>query len=77
MKIERVHDKELALWFIAKGCTLDEANCFADETIREIEFAKDYEVYQEERLGNLIIGKKVEVSKHFIGATNEEAAILS
>jgi hypothetical protein len=77
MKIERVHDKELALWFIAKGCTLDEANCFADETIREIEFAKDYEVYQEERLGNLIIGKKVEVSKRFIGATNEEAAILS
>jgi hypothetical protein len=77
MKIERVHDKELALWFIAKGCTLDEANCFADETIREIEFAKDYEVYQEERLGNLIIGKKVEVSKRFIGATNEAAAILS
>jgi len=28
---------------IAKGCTLDEANCFADETIREIENAKDYE----------------------------------
>jgi hypothetical protein len=47
----------LALWFIAKGCTLDEANCFAEETIREIEFAKDYEVYQDERLGNLIIGK--------------------
>jgi hypothetical protein len=56
---------------------LDEANCFADKTIREIEFAKDYEVYQEERLGNLIIGKKVEVSKRFIGATNEAAAILS
>jgi len=56
---------------------LDEANCFAEETIREIEFAKDYEVYQEERLGNLIIGQKVEVSKRFIGATKEEAAILS
>jgi hypothetical protein len=40
---------------IAKGCTLDEANCFAEETIREIEFAKDYEVYQDERLRNLII----------------------
>ena len=77
MKTEGVQDKELTLWFIAKGCTLDEANCFADETIREIEFAKDYEVYQEERLGNLIIGKKVEVSKRFIGATNEGAAILS
>jgi hypothetical protein len=77
MKLEGVHDKELALWFIAKGCTLDEANCFADETIREIEFAKDYEVYQDERLGNSIIGQKVEVSKRFIGATNEEAAILS
>ena len=77
MKIEGVHDKELALWFIAKGCTLDEANCFADETIREIEFAKDYEVYQDERLGNLIIGEKVEVSKRFISATNEVAEILS
>jgi hypothetical protein len=77
MKTEGVQDKELALWFIAKGCTLDEANCFADETIREIEFVKDYEVYQEERLGNVIIGKKVEVSKRFIGATNEAAEILS
>jgi len=77
MKIQEVQDKELALWFMAKGCTLDEANCFVDETIREIENVKDYEVYQEERLGNLIIGKKVEVSKRFIGATNEEAAILS
>ena len=77
MKTEGVQDKELALWFIAKGCTLDEANCFADETIREIEFTKDYEVYQEERLGNLIMGKKVEVSNLFIGATNEAAAILS
>jgi hypothetical protein len=77
MKTLGVQDKELALWFIAKGCTLDEANCFADETIREIEFAKDYELYQEERLGNLIIGKKVEVSKLFIGATNEAAEILS
>jgi hypothetical protein len=77
MKTLGVQDKELALWFIAKGCTLDEANCFADETIREIEFAKDYEVYQEEQLGNIIIGKKVEVSKLFIGATNEAAEILS
>jgi hypothetical protein len=77
MKTEGVQDKELALWFIAKGCTLDEANCFADETIREIEFAKDYEVYQEERLGNVFIGKKVEVSKRFISATNEAAEILS
>lgn len=77
MKIQGVHDKELALWFMAKGCTLDEANCFADETIHEIDFAKDYEVYQDERLGNLIIDKKVEVSKRFIGATNQEAAILS
>jgi hypothetical protein len=77
MKTLGVQDKELALWFIAKGCTLDEANCFADETIREIEFVKDYEVYQEERLGNVIIGKKVEVSKRFIGATNEAAAISS
>ena len=77
MKREGVQDKELALWFIAKGCTLDEANYFAEETIREIEFAKDYEVYQEERLGNLIIGQKVEVPKRFIGATNEAAEILS
>ena len=77
MKTEGVQDKELALWFIAKGCTLDEANCFADETIREIEYTKDYEVYQDERLGNLIIGQKVEVLKRFIGATNEGAAILS
>jgi hypothetical protein len=77
MKTEGVRDKELALWFIAKGCTLDEANCFADETIREIDFTKDYEVYQEERLGNVIIGKKVEVSKRFIGAMNEAAAISS
>jgi|GEM_PF-1788393 len=75
MKIDGIRDKELALWFIAKGCTLDEANCFADETIREIEYTKDYEVYQEERLGNLIIGKKVEVSKSFMGATNEEAVL--
>jgi hypothetical protein len=77
MKKEGVHDKELALWFIAKGCTLDEANCFVDETNREIEFAKDYEVYQDERLGNLSFGHKVEVSKRFIGATNEGAAIIS
>jgi hypothetical protein len=77
MKIEGVHDKELTLWFIAKGCTLDEANCFADETIREIDFAKDYEVYQDERLGNSSFGQKVEVSKRFIGATNEGAAIIS
>jgi hypothetical protein len=77
MKTEGVQDKKLALWFIAKGCTLDEANCFADETIREIEFTKDHEVYQEERLGNLIIGKKVEVSKLFVGATNEAAEIVS
>ena len=77
MKIQMVHDKELALWFIAKGCTLDEANCFSEETIHEIEFVKYYEVYQDERLGNSIIGKKVEVSKRFIGATNQEAAILS
>ena len=77
MKTEGVQDKELALWFIAKGCTLDEANCFADETIREIEFVKEYEVYLEERLGNVIIGKKGEISKRFIGATNQEAAILS
>jgi len=77
MKREGVHDKELALWFIAKGCTLDEANCFADETIRDIEFSKEYEVYQDERLGNLIIGKKVEVSKLFIGDTKEAAAIFS
>jgi hypothetical protein len=77
MKIDGVHDKELALWFIAKGCTLDEANCFADETIREIEFAKDYEVYQDEQLGNSSFGQKVEVSKRFIQATNEGAAILS
>ncbi len=77
MKIQGVHDKDLALWFISKGCTLDEANCFADETIREIEFAKDYEVYQDEGLGNLIMGQKVGVSKRFIGATNQEAAILS
>ena len=76
MKIKGVQDKELALWFIAKGCTLDEANCFADETIREIEFAKDYELYQDERLGNSS-GQKVEVSKRFIGATNEGAAIIS
>jgi len=75
MKIEGVHDKKLALWFIAKGCTLDEANCFADETIREIEFAKDYEVYQDERLGNSSFGQKVEVSKRFIAATNEGVAI--
>jgi hypothetical protein len=77
MKIEGVHDIELTLWFIAKGCTLDEANSYADETIREIEFAKDYEVYQDERLGNSSLGQKVEVSKRFIGATNEGAAILS
>jgi hypothetical protein len=77
MKKEGVHDKELALWFIAKGCTLDEANCFADETIREIEYAKDYEVYQDERLGNSSFDNKVEVSKRFIQATNEGAAIIS
>jgi len=45
---------------------LDEANCFSLETIHEIEFVKYYEVYQDERLGNLIIGEKVEVSKRFI-----------
>ena len=77
MKKEGVHDKELALWYIAKGCTLDEANCFADETIREIEFAKDYEVYQDERLENSSLGQKVAVSKRFIGVTNEGAAISS
>lgn len=77
MKIEGIRDKELALWFIAKGCTLDEANCFADETIREIEYAIYYEVYQDERLGNVIIGKKVEASKCFTSATDEGAAILS
>ena len=75
MKIEGVHNKELALWFIAKGCTLDEANCLADETIREIEFYKEYQAYQDERLSSF--GQKVEVSKRFIGATNEGAAILS
>ena len=74
---EGVQDKELALWFIAKGCTLDEANCFAEETIREIEYTKDYEVYQDERLGNSSFNQKVEISKRFIQATNEGAAILS
>jgi len=77
MKKEGVQDKELALWFIAKGCTLDEANCFAEETIREIEYTKDYEVYQDERLGNSSFDQKVEVSKRFIQATNEGAAVLS
>jgi hypothetical protein len=77
MKIQGVRDKELVLWFIAKGCTLDEANCFADETIREIEFAKDYEAYQDDRLGNSSSVQKVEVPKRFIAATNEGAAILS
>jgi hypothetical protein len=77
MKKEGVHDKELALWFIAKGCDLDEANYFADETIREIEFAKYYEAYQIERLENSSFEQKVEVSKRFIGATNEGAAIIS
>lgn len=77
MKREGAQDKELALWFIAKGCSLDEANCFADETIREIEFAKYYESYQDERLGNFGFGKKVEVSKRFIATANEEAAISS
>jgi hypothetical protein len=77
MKREGVQDKELAIWFIAKGCTLDEANCFADETIQEIEFAKYYEVYQDERLGNSSLGQKVEVSKRFIGAMNEGATVLS
>ena len=77
MKREGVQDKELALWFIAKGCTLDEANCFADETIREIEYAKYYELFQDEGLGNSSSGQKVEVTKRFIGATNEAAAILS
>ena len=52
MKMDGVHDKELALWFLARGCTLDEANYFADETIREIEFYKEYQAYQDERLGN-------------------------
>jgi hypothetical protein len=77
MKMDGVHDKELALWFLARGCTLDEANCFADETIREIEFYKEYEAYQNERLGNSRFGQKVEVSKRFIGATNEGAALIS
>ncbi|HMB44987.1 MAG TPA: hypothetical protein VKL21_04110 [Candidatus Methanoperedens sp.] len=77
MKIDGVHDKELTLWFLTKGCTLDEANCFADETIREIEFYKEYEAYQDERLGNSRFGQKVEVSKRFIRATNEGAAIIS
>lgn len=77
MKIEGVHDKELILWFLAKGCSLDEANCFADETIREIEFYREYEAYQDERLGNSRFGQKVEVSKRFIRATNEGAAIIN
>jgi hypothetical protein len=77
MTKQGVQDKELALWFIAKGCTLDEANCFADETIREIEYAKDYEAYQEERLGNSSFDQKVRVSNRFIQATNEGAAIIS
>lgn len=77
MKKEGVQDKELALWFIAKGCTLDEANCFAEETIHEIEYTKDYEVYQDERLGNSSFDHKVEVSKRFIQAANEGAAIIS
>ena len=77
MKMDTVHDKELTLWFLAKGCTLDEANCFADETIREIEFYKEYEAYQDERLGKSSSGQKVEVSKRFIRATNEGAALIS
>ncbi|MCX9082262.1 MAG: hypothetical protein OIN83_08695 [Candidatus Methanoperedens sp.] len=77
MKIEEVHDKELTLWFLAKGCTLDEANCLADETIREMEFYKEYQAYQNERLENSSFGQKVEVSKRFIRATNEEAALIS
>ncbi len=77
MKTDGVHDKELALWFLTKGGTIDEANCLADETIREIEFYKEYEAYQDERLGNLSIGPKVEVSKRFFGATNEGASLIS
>jgi len=50
---------------------------FADETIREIEFARYYEVYQDERLGNFGFGQKVEISKRFIASANEEAAISS
>jgi hypothetical protein len=77
MNKEGVQDKELALWFIAKGCTLEEANCYADETIREIEFVKDYEVYQEERLDDLDFDQKVEISKRFIPASREGAVIIS
>lgn len=76
MKIEGVHDKELTLWFLAKGCTLDEANCLADETIREIEFYKEYQAFQDDRLGNPRFGHKVEVSKRFI-STTEVASISS
>jgi len=75
MNMSRVHDKELALWFLARGCTLDEANCLADEIIREIEFYKEYQAYQDERLGNPRFGQKVEVSKRFIGTT--EVASIS
>jgi hypothetical protein len=77
MKIDGVNDKELTLWFLSKGCNLEEANCFADETIREIEFLKEYQAYQDERLGNSRFDQKVEVSKRFIGAANEGTAILS
>ena len=77
MKIEVVHDKELTLWFLAKGCTLDEANCLADETIHEIEFYKEYHAYQNERLENSNFCQKVEVSKHFTGVTNEGASPIS
>lgn len=77
MKIEEVHDKELTLWFLAKGCTLDEANCLADETIHELEFYKEYQAYQNERLENSSFNLKVEVAKHFSRATNEGAALIS
>jgi hypothetical protein len=54
---------------------MDEANCLADETIREMEFIIEYQAYQDERLGNSSFGQRVEVSKR--GATNEGAAIFS
>ena len=77
MKIEEVHDKELTLWFLAKGCTLDEANCLADETIHEIEFYKEYYAYQNEILEKSSFDQKVEVSKRFCRVTNEGAALIS
>ena len=76
MKIEEVHDKELTLWFLAKGCTLDEANSLADETIHEMEFYREYHAYQNEILENSSFGQKVEVSKRFIRVTNEGAVLI-